>query len=149
MAVDAYAADPDGYRFDQRWYDELCSVSHREYDTGFYYDSPADDPKLCREKGYIREKAYLALATDCDILPASLVRETEGGTLFRFTQRNKLTVGETAELLTPGKPGQAFRVAEMYDADGLPIDSAPHPSMVFYLRVPFEVHAGDILRAGN
>ena len=149
MAVDAYAADPDGYRFDQRWYDELCSVSHREYDTGFYYDSPADDPKLCREKGYIREKAYLALATDCDILPAPLVRETDGGTLFRFTQRNKLTVGETAELLTPGKPGQAFRVAEMYDADGLPIDSAPHPSMVFYLRVPFEVHAGDILRAGN
>ena len=59
MAIDAYAADPEGYRTDPRWLAELCSVSHREYDTGFYFDKPMSDPKLCSEKGYIREKARL------------------------------------------------------------------------------------------
>jgi len=82
-------------------------------------------------------------------LPAGLERENESGTLFRFTQRNKLTVGETAELLTPGKPGEPFTAAEMYGEDGTPINAAPHPSMIYYLRVPVKVTPGDILRAGN
>lgn len=149
MAIDAFAADPEGYRTDPRWLDELCSVSHREYDTGFYFDKPMSDPKLCGEKGYIREKAYLALALETGELPAGLERENESGTLFRFTQRNKLTVGETAELLTPGKPGEPFTAAEMYGEDGTPINAAPHPSMIYYLRVPVKVTPGDILRAGN
>lgn len=149
MAIDSYASDPAGYRFDTRWLDELNSVSHREYDTGFYFDAPMNDAKLCREKGYIREKAYLALALDSTELPEGLARETGDGTLYRFTQRNKLTRGDTAELLTPGKPGMAFTAAEIYDADGSPIDAAPHPSMIYYLRVPMKVTPGDILRAGS
>lgn len=149
MAIDAYCAAPSDYRFDPRWLDELCSVSHREYDTGFYFDRPASDAKLCREKGYIREKAYLALAQETGELPSGLVAETSDGRLYRFTQRNKLSAGETAELLTPGKTGQPFTAVELYGEDGTPIESAPHPSMTFFLRVPFEVHPGDILRAGG
>lgn len=155
MAIDAYLADPEGYSFDPRWLDELCSVSHREYDTGFYYDTPMRDPKLCANLGYIREKAYLAIAPTIDRdpeadspLPSGLEELTVGGRLYRFTQRNKLSVGDRAELLTPGRPGLPFDVREMYDAEGTPIDSAPHPSMTFYLRVPFDVTPGDIIRAG-
>lgn len=150
MAIDAYIADPEGYKFDPRWLDELCSVSHREYDTGFYYDEPMRDPKLCSDKGYIREKAYLAIApANSDVsLPAGLEDQNEGGRLYRFTQRNKLSVGDGAELLTPGRPGMPFTVREMYDAEGAPIDSAPHPSMTFYLRVPLDITPGDIIRAG-
>ena len=53
----------------------------------------------------------------------------------------------TAELLTPGKVGVPFTVAELYDGDGVAVESAPHPSRIFYTRVPFEVKEGDILRA--
>ncbi len=155
MAIDAYIADPAGYKFDSRWLDELCSVSHREYDTGFYYDKPMRDPKLCGDKGYIREKAYLAIAPtaehDSEVttpLPSGLEAQNNEGRLYRFTQRNKLSVGDSAELLTPGHPGIPFTVREMYDADGTPITSAPHPSMTFYLRVPLNVTPGDIIRAG-
>lgn len=149
MAIDSYIKDPKNYRFDPRWLDELNSVSHREYDTGFYFDAPMSDAKLCRDKGYIREKAYLALALETEELPGGLERENADGTLYRFTQRNKLSVGENVELLTPGRPGMAFTAAEMYDADGMPINAAPHPSMIYYLRVPIKVTPGDILRAGN
>ena len=38
---------------------------------------------------------------------------------------------------------------ELYDADGTPIESAPHPLMEFYTRLPKEAAAGDILRAGE
>lgn len=149
MAINAYLADPAGYSFDPRWLDELCSVSHREYDTGFYFDKPSNDPKLCREKGYIREKAYLAMAQDSRVLPASLAPVTADGKIYPFTQRNKLSSGDALELLTPGKPGLPFTARELYGEDGSPIASAPHPSMLFYVRVPFDVHPGDILRAGG
>lgn len=32
-AIDAYLADPAGYKYDPRWYSEVCKVSHREYYT--------------------------------------------------------------------------------------------------------------------
>jgi hypothetical protein len=37
----------------------------------------------------------------------------------------------------------------MYNGEGEAIASCPHPYMQFFLRVPYEVHEGDILRAGD
>jgi hypothetical protein len=54
-----------------------------------------------------------------------------------------------AELLSPGRVGRAFRVDELLNEDGEPIEAAPHPSQIFYCRVPFEVKEGDILRSGE
>lgn len=149
MAIDAYLRDPDGYRFDEALYREVESVSHREYCTGYWFDDPRENAQLCQSPGYIREKAYFATATEEAPLPEGLVAETEGGKLYRFLQRNKLSVGDTAELLTPGRVGQGFTVTELYDESGAPIEAAPHPLMQFYVRVPFAVAPGDILRAGE
>jgi hypothetical protein len=51
--------------------------------------------------------------------------------------------------LTPGQIGKPFTVTELYDEEGTPIPSAPHPQQRFFARVPFPVEAGDILRAGQ
>ena len=40
-------------------------------------------------------------------------------------------------------------VTELYLANGEAVESAPHPSMIFWVRVPFEVFEGDIMRAGE
>lgn len=150
MALDAYAADPAGYRFDPAWLRELESVSHREYDTGFWFDRSTDNPKLCTKPGYLREKAYFATASaQPPALPAALVEQNADGRLYLFLQRNKLCVGECAELVSPNAIGRPFIAREMYDIEGNPIESCPHPYMQFLLRVPFEVHEGDILRAGD
>ena len=37
----------------------------------------------------------------------------------------------------------------VYDETGAPIESAPHPLMVFYTRLPVSAAEGDILRAGD
>ena len=135
---------------DPALYAEVDSVSHREYATGFYFDNPREDSKLVTQPGYMREKAYLAVAEDFDEpMPENLkeIEINENGKLYRFRQRNKLVQGMTAELLTPGKVGIPFTVAELYDGEGEAVESAPHPSRIFYTRVPFEVKEGDILRA--
>lgn len=143
MALDAYAADPAGYTFDPALMSELESVSHREYCTGYYFDDPTVTPQLCTAGGYIRDKAYLATA----LAPTEFAPPTDG--LYPFRQHNKLSLGDKVEVISPGKVGKGFEVTEIYGEDGAPIESAPHPSMLFYVRPPFSINPGDIMRAAD
>ena len=55
-------ASPETYAPDPLLRRELDSVSHREYGTGFFFNSPHEDANTVASPGYIREKAYLATA---------------------------------------------------------------------------------------
>ena len=158
IAIDSYYADPEGYKVDEALMRELDSVSHREYCTGYYLDLPKDEPNLCTTGGYIREKAYFAEAPapetdeEAATLPAypdGIEVENEDGRLYPFIQRNKVKLGDFAEVISPGRVGKPFEVRELYLPDGTPIESAPHPSMLFFVRIPFEVNGGDIMREGT
>jgi putative protease len=122
---------------DPAWLRELESVSHREYATGFFYDDPRECANVSKSRGYIGEKSYLATVLAYD--------EKTG--IACLEQRNKLSVGDAVELLTPGKIGQALTVKGLCDAEHQPIESAPHPRMRFYMQMPFPVREGDILRS--
>ena len=139
MALDAYEKDPAGYVFNGEWMNELNSVSHRAYCTGYFFDSPRNTAQLVEEPGYIRDKAYLAVAKGFD---AATGRAT-------FIQRNKTLNGQKAELLTPGKCGRPLVLTDMQNEAGEPIECAPHPFMIFSAKTPFEVCEGDILRGGQ
>ncbi len=155
MAMDAYTKDPAGYRFDPAWLEELESVSHREYGTGFYFDDPMQNPQLVSACGYLREKAYYSTATaivaeEADAIAAQgIAMENENGRLYRFIQRNKVSAGEDAEMISPGKIGRRFGVSELYAPDGSVLEATPHPSMIYWCRVPFAVAEGDIMRAAS
>lgn len=135
MAMDAYRAG--NYVFDERWQRELESVSHREYATGYYFSDSHEDANLTEIDGYIKEKAYLATAVGYD--PVSGEAE--------FVQKNKFFAGDTLELLTPGKTGIPFVSGELFDEAHTPIESTPHPYMHFFMKMPFPVKVGDIIRS--
>ena len=135
MALDSYFSG--NYEYNPEWYRELESVSHRDYHTGYYFTDSHMDANLASNNGYIKDKAYLAVAVGYD---------AESG-LAKFTQRNKMSSGEPAELLTPGQIGRQLVIGELYDENMNPIESTPHPYMTFYMKVSTEVQVGDILRA--
>ena len=155
MSIDSYLSNPENYVFDPLWYRELECVSHREYCTGYYLDDPMQNAQIGSHTGYIRDKAYFATATEyneeeaASIQSAGVALENENGRLYRFIQRNKVKLGDSAELISPSKVGKAFDVNELYLPNGEAAQSAPHPSMIFWCRVPFEVAEGDIMRAGE
>ena len=138
-AIDGYNAQGADFVLDPAWLKELDSVSHREYCTGYFYDDPMNNAQTCTVPGYLREKAYLAVAKAYD---------AEKG-MALFIQRNKLSLGDGVELITPGKLGRGFTVQELYNDAYEAIPSAPHPFMEYWLKVPFEVKAGDILRGAD
>ena len=135
MALDSYFSGD--YQYNPAWYRELESVSHRDYHTGYYFTDSHQDANLAPNNGYIKDKAYLAVAVSYD---------AENG-LACFTQRNKMCFGDSAELLSPGTIGRELTIGELFDENMNPIDSTPHPYMKFYMKVPFEIREGDILRA--
>lgn len=136
MAIDKYLSDPENYVYDPAWLTELESVSHREYATGYYFSDCMENANTVTENGYIREKAYVGVISSYD---------AESGRA-EVVQRNKLTEGETVEVISPGQVGRPFVASNLKNEGGEPIASAPHPLMKFTLDVPFPVSAGDIIR---
>ena len=159
MAMDAYTRDPVGYTFDPAWMQELESVSHREYATGFYLDDPMKQPQLVQGGHYIGEKAYYGTALETDsaeaqaelqaILGRCVDYENADGRLYRFMEKNKVRAADSAEIITPGKAGRFFYVGELYDVEGCIRANVPHPQMIFWARIPFAVTPGDIMRVGT
>ena len=135
MAMDAYSAG--NYSYDSAWRRELEGVSHRAYHTGFYFDDPTENANTTDFNGYIKENAYLATVVSYD----------EESGLARMVQKNKFSVGARVDLLTPGQVGTPLTVDALYSEEMEPIESVPHPQMLFFMKMPFAVRAGDILRA--
>lgn len=133
MAIDSYFSG--NYSYNPLWLKELESVSHREYATGYYFSDPHENANTTAENGYLKDKSYLAVVLECD------------GKCAKLEQRNKMNVGDSVELLTPGKVGREFTVGKLFDASCEEINSTPHPYMIFYTEIPFEVKPGDIIRA--
>ncbi len=135
MALDSYFSGE--YKYNPLWLDELLSVSHREYATGYYFNDPRNDANLVSNNGYMKEKAFLAVALDYD--------EEKG--IGKFEQRNKMFLFDDVELLTPGRVGEALHATEMYNDKLEPIEDTRHPYMTFYMKVDKKIRPGDIIRA--
>ncbi len=143
MALDRYRHSPENYVTDAALINELDSVSHREYGTGFYFTPPHENANTVTTHGYIREKAFLATAVENSVLSEDGLYDTT------FIQRNKLSLGEAVEIISPGKVGRGFTADTLRNEKGEAIPSAPHPGMLFKLKSPFPVLEGDIIRGGK
>ena len=137
MALDSYFSG--NYEYNELWYRELLSVSHRNYATGYYFSDPRTNANTAEDNGYIKDKAYLATVVEYN--------EESGEALM--TQRNKMTLGDRVEVITPGRVGRVVEITALYDENRFPITSTPHPYMLFYAKVSEPLCAGDIVRAGE
>lgn len=137
--TNAYRIAIDNY-FSGKSYDERCTretenVSHRDYGTGYFYSSPETDANVVFANEYIADRPFLATVTE--YLPAK--------GLAKCYQRNKMCMGQNANILSPGNFGKDFVIGKMYDIEMNPIDSTPHAGMEFYLEIE-SANAGDIIR---
>lgn len=135
-ALDAYLADPDNYRYDPEWFNELCKASHREFTHGFYFNRPGSNDQSYQSSEYIRDYSFVGVVTGYE--------EETGLTIIE--QRNKFSVGDDIEIFGPGTPYFTQHVEEMYDEEGNAIDCAPHPQQIVKLRLDRPAGEDFILR---
>ena len=123
-ALDKFIADPVNYQYDPHDFEELCKASHREFTHGFYYNKPTDRDQNYLTSDYIRDYSFVGLVREHD---------PETG-LTTVEQRNKFSVGDTIEIFGPHTPYYEEVIEEMYDEEGNPVQSAPHPQQVLRIR---------------
>ena len=127
-AVDRYYADPGNYEVDPRWNVVLDKVVHRDYDTGFFYQSPSEDAKIDSSKSYNKPAFVVGIVCGMD---------SERG-LIKVTQKNKFYKGDILNVLVPQGYVDNIKIEEMYDDKFAPIDSCPHPEMTVYIKTDID-----------
>ncbi len=137
-AIDAYLDNPEGYRFNPNWLEELYKVSNRGYTTGFWLGNPKKKGQEYENGGYIRNYDVAAIAKGTD---------ESGKTLF--VQKNKLSAGDEVEIMAPNAEPFAFTITNMTDSEGNELASVPHPMQEFFMDVGKQLPQYSMIRKKN
>jgi len=126
----------NGKPFDEKWFEEVCKVSHREYCDGFFFGRPEEPMQHYSDSSYIREWDVVAIVEQCD---------DDGNAVVRH--KNRFYTGDEVELMIPRGETIAFTVGELYDTvDEISTDDAKHPHRLYGCRLPVAVPQYAILR---
>ena len=136
MAIDAYYEDPENWKFNPIWLEELKKGSHRDYCTGFYFDKPDENAHNYESASYIRNYDFVGIVREYDA-------END---LYIVEQRNKMYVKDKVEVIGPFKETTFANILEMYDENGNPIESAPHARQIIKLKLDIKVGKDYMLR---
>lgn len=130
-ATDVLLADPDHYVLPDHIREEVLKVSHRNYDTGFFFGHPHQHPW---DNSYVRQWDVVAV-----------VEGWQDGAIL-CSQRNRFWNGDQLEALVPRQGCVSLPVNGLQDGEGNFIDCANHAVMA--CRIPFEtpLPAGTMLR---
>ena len=111
---------------------EVNKVSHREYNTGFFFGH--EPGQVTGSGGYIREYDVAAVC------------EESGEEYNTITQRNKFYKGDILDVLPPS--GRSFEVCakQIKNEYGEEKESAPHAMEKLYLKTDVEIPKGAYLR---
>lgn len=120
-AIDKCWSDMVNYNVPAAWIAELNKVSHRQYTTGFAVAKPGRDAQVYTSSKYEQTHDFVGIVTGYDAAKGRAY----------FEQRNNVKAGEPLELLMPDGTTMPFTLQDMQDAEGTPIDCAPHAQQKF------------------
>ena len=134
-AIDDYCQDPELYESKKPYYLELLSqVSHRGYNTGFYFGHPDQNSQVYDSSEYIKQMNFAA----------KVIGSKDGNLLVE--QRNKFSVGDSLYVLLPEGAPRLYPVQEIRSMDGELRESAPHAQEQLQLMAPdYRIPEGTIL----
>lgn len=140
-AVDDYFRSEEEYRKNMDWYkEEIAKCTNRQFITGFYFGKPSEEAQIYDNSTYVVEYIYLGIVGSV----------TEDG-LAQIEQRNKFCTGDRIEIMKPDGRNIQVQVEHIQDAQGNPMESAPHPKQQLFLKLSVQPEPYDLLRvkAGN
>ena len=131
--VNAYRRYMDGASPLSLCEEELETASHRPYTTGFYFGEAKTDPN---NDGRYRRT--------CDFIGAVL--EDLGGGEYLVEMRNRFSVGDTLEILSPNSMGLSFHVEKIVGETGEEKATADLVQERVRVSCPHPLAPGDLLR---
>ncbi len=136
QAIDAYYEDPDNYKLNPAWLEEIYKAANRPLNTGFFFDEPGHDDHIFGPEDKRVDFDFAGLVTAYD----------EQSGIATVQQRNHFKPGQEVEFFGPG--GTFFRqtVGTLWDEAGNELDAARHPLQMVRFRVDHPVKEFDMMR---
>ncbi|MBF0209605.1 MAG: U32 family peptidase [Desulfamplus sp.] len=103
-AIDSYFASPQNYNVKERWHRELELTYHREYSTGFYFNDP--NQILPNYNNTHRGSIHSFIG--------KIGRKLSSNSIL-VEIKNRVSVGDTIEILLPKGDAVESKVVEIYD----------------------------------
>jgi len=133
-AIDAFIESPETYKINPNWIDNLYHVFHREYSTGFYFGKSEEQTPNYKNKHQGKIHSFIGK-----------IISSHGENSYLVEIRNKLTINDTIEVISPlGNPGKT-RIVKLLDINKNPLD-AVHPNTSALLYLEIQCQPNDIVR---
>ena len=136
MAIDDYFTSLALYEQNIPQYQEqIRACTYRGFTTGFFYGKPNEETQVYDNNTYIKNYVFLGNVAAID----------DNGCCV-FKQKNKFCVGDIIEIMKPDGRDVSCEVLGIFDAEGRPMESAPHPKQELHVRLSKAADPGDLLR---
>ncbi|MFO7559982.1 MAG: U32 family peptidase [Desulfobacterales bacterium] len=133
-AIDAFYEDPENFRVKKEWVQQLVSISHRDYCTGFYFDDPDQvAPNLIHSKPLEGHKFI------------GKVLENKGHNLSLIQVRNKIFTDDRIEILTQKGPIRHDTIFEIIDSKQHQVNFA-QPGEIVLIQLSQPCQHNDLIR---
>lgn len=137
MAIDAYYEDPENWKFNEAWMDELMKVSYRDFTTAFFESDDTSESQNYGSSSYIRNFDFVGLVKSGT--------NQEGYALIE--QRNKFSKGEIVEIIGPDSNSVLLsQILEIKDIKNITLESSNVPKQEVYVKLEANVKENYILR---
>ena len=147
-AIDDYFVSEEQYHANMEWYRaEIAKCTYRKFTTGFYFGKADENTQIYDESTYVNEYIYLGIVAE--LVPEPHDNGGEVCMCARFEQRNKFSVGDAIEIMKPDGTNVPVEVLAMYNGDGEPVESCPHPKQIIDVLLTQRPQRYDILRVQN
>ncbi|MCL2360981.1 MAG: U32 family peptidase [Defluviitaleaceae bacterium] len=134
-ALDDYFTDPAFYTSKKDYYmKELDRTGNRGFITGFFENKAIDGQNLSNTI-YNNSQEFVGIVEAYDASTGFALVE----------QRNKFSQGDELEIISP-KGSFKQIITDMYDIEGDPLQSAPHPQQMLRIKFTKSVDKFDIMR---
>ncbi len=136
MAIDEYYRDPENYRFNPIWMEELKKASYRDFTSGFYLDKPNGDSQNYGTSSYIRNYDFMGL----------VIKYDSERKMALVDVRNRIFTGDNVEIIGPDCDTIYTTVKSMFNENMEMIDVAPRPKELVWVDFGHELKENYIIR---
>ncbi len=112
---------------------ELDAISHRPYNSGFYFGELVHN--------HYNDGLYHYSCT----FGGTALEDAKDG-ILKVMQRNYFEIGDTLEVLSPDSLGISFEATSIINENGEEVQSACHPQETVFINCPANVKKDDIIR---
>lgn len=134
-ALDRCITNPDDYRVDPKWINELETIEHRPYTTGFYHNELM-----------LQEVFSSKAASNTRVL--GVVKGVLDGTLPVIDVKNSFNPADSLEVLSVQRSSSVFTVnfTRFTDLSGNPVEKIPSNRLLIGHGASAKLRPGDMLR---